>query len=48
MFLAACVAPVLAGCGGGSDENAVTWNDVRSSLVNNGISEFDEVPPTGV
>ena len=38
----------LAGCGGDTDENeASAWSGVRDCLVGSGVSEFDEIPPTG-
>ena len=38
----------LAGCGGDADENeASAWSGVRDCLVGSGVSEFDEIPPTG-
>ena len=38
----------LAGCGGGVDENeASAWSGIRDCLVDSGIREFDETPPTG-
>ena len=46
LFATAIVA--LAGCGGGADENeASAWSGVRDCLVESGIREFDEIPPTG-
>jgi hypothetical protein len=39
----------LAGCGGEADENeASAWSGVRSCLVESGLMDFDEVPPTGL
>jgi hypothetical protein len=47
LFATAIVA--LAGCGGEADENeASAWSGVRSCLVESGIRNFDEVPPTGL
>ena len=46
LFTTAIVA--LAGCGGGADENeASAWSGVRDCLVQHGVREFDESPPTG-
>jgi hypothetical protein len=46
LFATAIVA--LAGCGGGADENeASAWSGIRDCLVESGIREFDEIPPTG-
>jgi hypothetical protein len=46
LFTTAIVA--LAGCGGDTDENeASAWSGVRSCLVESGVRNFDEVPPTG-
>jgi hypothetical protein len=46
LFATAIVA--LAGCGGGADENeASAWCGIRDCLVESGIREFDEIPPTG-
>ena len=46
LFTTAIVA--LAGCGGGADENeASAWSGIRDCLVESGIREFDEIPPTG-
>ena len=42
------VIVALAGCGGGVDENeASAWSGIRDCLVDSGIREFDETPPTG-
>jgi hypothetical protein len=47
LFTTAIVA--LAGCGGDADENeASTWSGVRGCLVESGVRNFDEVPPTGL
>jgi hypothetical protein len=45
LFTTAIVA--LAGCGGDADENQATaWSGVRGCLVESGVRNFDEVPPT--
>jgi hypothetical protein len=44
LFTTAIVA--LAGCG--ADENkASPWSGIRDCLVESGVREFDEIPPTG-
>jgi len=45
LFTTAIVA--LAGCGGDADGNeASAWSGVRDCLVESGVREFDETPPT--
>lgn len=45
LFATAIVA--LAGCGGGADDNEPSaWSGVRDCLVESGVREFDETPPT--
>jgi hypothetical protein len=45
LFTTALVA--LAGCGSDADENqALAWSGVRGCLVESGVREFDETPPT--
>ncbi len=47
LFATAIVA--LAGCGGDAGENEPSaWSGVRTCLVESGITNFDEVPPTGL